>query len=153
MFKEKKRNVLYIILFALTLICILSFSYLTEKYPIVGCEPWGFSSSGKKGYTNPVKVVVEPWLGRHHVYALFNIPIGYINDKLFSVKIDETETYCGIFITGGDKEIAGVFPQPGHYLMQGMLNTRIAIGLIFQGQGDKLKEPENWQVGYSKVNQ
>ena len=118
------------ILFISSLICIVSFSYINRKSPAIGCKQWGFSAKAEKYYTYPEKIVVEPWRGQHNVYGIFQIPGGYLNDKLLKVEIPGTRTYCGILAYGGKTEIDGVYPKPGHYLMKGFLNTRFALKLI-----------------------
>lgn len=146
----RKRNFFYI-LFTLVLIGVMGFSYLSEKSPVLGCQWWGFSDNTPKYYAYPEKLVVKPWHGQHHVFAIFMVPGGYLNDKQFTVNVQGDNTYCGILAYGGTTEIDGVRAKPGYYLMKGLLNTRIALWVISQGKGDELKEATNWKVGYSKI--
>jgi hypothetical protein len=150
-----RKNQLLNILFALSLLSILGFSYvskLSERSPITSCAEWGFfSSKGEKYYTHPEKIVLKPWVGQHHVYGLFMIPDGYVNDILFTVTINKTEIHCGIIGYGDRKFATGINTKPGYYLIKGFLNTRVALRLILQGKGDQLKQPQNWKMGY--VNQ
>lgn len=139
------------ILFLSSLICILGFSYVSKKSPVIACNQWGFSSKAEKYYTHPEKIVVEPWRGQHHVYGIFQIPSGYLNDKLLKVKIPGSSTYCGILAYGGTVANDGVYAKPGHYLMKGLLNTRIALKLILQGKKEELQQSENWKLGYTKI--
>jgi hypothetical protein len=147
----RKHQLLYI-LFALSLLSILGFSYvshLSERSPVTSCREWGFySSKAEKYYTYPEKVVVKPWFGQHHVYGLFMIPDGYRNDFFFTITIDKAEVYCGVMYGPGRKSIAGVNAKPGYSLIKGPLNTRVALQIILQGKGEQLKQPQNWRVGY-----
>jgi hypothetical protein len=147
-----RKNQLLYILFALSLLSILGFSYvseLSERSPITSCRQWGFfSSKGEKYYTHPEKIVVKPWVGPHNVYGIFMIPDAYRNDFFFTVTIDKTEVHCGVMYGPARKFIAGVNAKPGYSLIKGLLNTRIALQLIIQGKGDQLKQSQNWRVGY-----
>jgi hypothetical protein len=146
----RKRNFIYI-LFTLALVGVMGFSYLSEKSPVVGCKWWGFSDNTPKYYLHPEKVVVKPWRGQHHVYAIFMVPGGYLNDRQFTFSVQGEKTYCGILGYEGTTEAEGVRAKPGYYLMKGLLNTRIALWVISQGKGGELKESTNWKVGYSKI--
>jgi hypothetical protein len=147
----RKHQLLYI-LFALSLLGILGFSYvldLSERSPVTSCRQWGFySSKGEKYYTHPEKIVVNPWVGPHNVYGMFMIPSGYRNDFFFTVTIDKTEVHCGVMNETHTKFSGSVNAKPGYYLIKGLLNTRVALRLIFQGKEDQLKQPQNWKVGY-----
>ncbi len=141
------------LLFLSSLICILAFSYVSEKSPGVACRNWGFSSKAEKYYAYPEKIVVEPWRGQHNVYGIFQIPGGYLNDRMLKIEIPGSKTYCGILSYGGTVVSDGVYAKPGHYLMKGMLNTRFALKLILQGKEDELKQPDNWKLGYTKIEE
>ncbi|MBW4510985.1 MAG: hypothetical protein KME64_31385 [Scytonematopsis contorta HA4267-MV1] len=148
-----KRKIIYIVLFLLTIVSFYAYSYLSEKKPITNCEWSGFSDSTEKVYINAAKVVVEPWKGRHHVYGIFMIPDGYLNDRMFVVTANNAEVHCGIFVSGDSTNIENVYAKPGYYVMKGMLNTRTGLSLILQGHGDSLNQLDNWRVGYSKAKQ
>ncbi|MEA5598976.1 hypothetical protein [Rivularia sp. UHCC 0363] len=136
----------------ISLVGIVGFSYVSKKSPVTACHEWGFSQA-EKYYAYPEKIVVEPWRGRHHVYGIFQIPGGYLNDKLLQVEIPGSGTYCGILSYGGTVATDGVYAKPGHYLMKGMLNTRIAIKLIFKGKQQELQQLNKWKLGYTKIEE
>ena len=146
------RKITYL-LFLSSLIFIISFSYVSKKSPAIACSQWGFSSKAEKYYIHPEKIVLKPWKGQHHVYGIFQIPGGYLNDKMLKLEIPGSKTYCGILAYGGTVAIDGVHAKPGHYLMKGMLNTRFAMKLILQGKEQQLKQPQNWKLGYTKIEQ
>lgn len=147
-----RKNQLLYILFALSLLSILGFSYvsdLSERSPIISCRQWGFySSKGEKYYAHPEKIVVKPWDGPHNVYGIFMIPAGYRNDFFFTVTIDKTEVHCGVINEAHRKFAGGVNAKPGYYQIKGLLNTRVALRLILKGKEEQLKQPQNWRVGY-----
>lgn len=140
------------VLFACVLVGTLGFSYLSGRSPVLGCYQWGFSVNTPKYYTHPEKIVVKPWRGQHNVFAIFMIPGGHLNDKLFTLNIPGENTFCGVLAFGGTVEAEGVRAKPGYYLMKALLNTRTALWVISQGKSDELKQPMNWKVGYSKIN-
>lgn len=147
----RKRQLLYI-LFALSLLGIFGLSHISaiaERSPVTTCQQWGFYSSGEKYYIHPEKIVVKPWVGQHHVYGIFMIPGGYRNDYFLTVTIDGKDVHCGVLKYIGTN-FAGINAQSGSYLMQGYLNTRVALKLIAKGKGNQLKQPENWKLGYIK---
>ncbi len=150
-----KRNIFYI-LFTLTLVGILGFSYISEfseRSPVTSCQEWGFySSKDGKYYAHPEKIVFQPWHGRHHVYAIFMIPNGYINDFLLTVKIQGIKTICGTTKNRG-ASFEGISAKPGYYLVQGFLNTRTGVWLITQGKTEELKQLDNWVIGYTKKDE
>lgn len=149
------RRPIFKILFALSLVVAMGSSYVSyslERSPIASCNtPYGFiQTNQQKYYTSPQKVVVQPWRGQHHVYAVFEIPKGYQHEYLFRFQLPGETTHCGGFIPFKGNSVAGITPQPGHYLIKGYLNTRIALSLIFQGKLNQLEQLDNWQVGYVK---
>lgn len=151
------RKLILYILFLLSLFSVLGFShvstYLSEQAPIVRCQQWGFNrTQGKKYYTYPEKLVVQPWRGQHNVYAIFVIPNGYKRDALFTVSIPGSPTYCGRF-QDIDTALSGVDQANYNTKIRGFLNTRIAVKLIAQGKLSQLKERQNWRLGYVKHSQ
>lgn len=150
----RKRTILQI-LFALSLVGVLGVSYVAdvvEPSLIVSCSSkWGFIQSKKvKYYTSPQKIVIQPWRGQHQVYAIFQIPPGYEHDALFRLSIPGKSDYCGGVFPLEQNMMMSVKTQNRYYLLQGYLNTRIALSLIAQGKFNQLKQPENWQVGFVK---
>jgi hypothetical protein len=37
--------------------------------------------------------------------------------------------------------------------MKGMFNTRFAMKLILQGKKEELKQPQHWNLGYTKIEE
>ncbi|BAZ41776.1 hypothetical protein NIES4101_77440 [Calothrix sp. NIES-4101] len=152
MFKVKSHKYKYLyLLFTITLIAIIGYTYLSKRSPIVGCYEDGFSNNTQKYYIHPEKIVVKPWRGQHHVFSIFMIPGGYLNDNLFKLEIPGEKTYCGVLAYEGTVEAEGIRAKPGYYLMKGLINTRTALRLISQGKVEELKKIDNWKLGYSKI--
>lgn len=146
-----KSKITYL-LFTLTLLIILSWTAIAKLPNKLTCQQSNvIRATDDRHYTHPDKIVIEPWRGEHHVYAIFMIPGGYVNDKLFTVTIKGVGTFCGQLNFGGTTVAYGVVAKPGHYLMKALFLTRAAIWLIAQGKKDELKQPLNWRVGYGKV--
>ena len=135
----------------LALLSLLVLIYSSVQLLNLSCPQWTFETSNRAtGYVHANKVVVEPWRGEHHVYGIFMIPYGNLNERLFRVSIQGAGRYCGKFTYVGDRA-DGVAAKPKHYLIKGFLNTRTAVWLISQGFEDQLRQPQNWMVGYKKM--
>lgn len=97
-----------------------------------------------------VKVVVEPLLGRHQVYAIFQLdrkksPPG----KPVILTVASAGTYCEAAGSGGlFQQFDGVEASPGYYLSRHYIRTRTAIWLSFQGMFKQLKQPQSWTLTY-----
>jgi hypothetical protein len=142
----------FILLILLSLVTVLGFSslsyYFSERRPIVACQEARFyPSEAQKYYTHPEKLVIRPWRGPHNVYAIFAIPPGYRTDDAFTLSIPGTRTYCGNFRNRGIIKLGDNQPQH-HIIIQGFLNTRVALKLIAQGKLNELRDPEHWSLGY-----
>lgn len=145
----RKHSLIYI-LFTLSLVGILGLSYFWKQLPEFPCQQWGFiGNENSKYYINPEKIVIEPWRGQHHTYGIFMVPDAYIHDHLVTIEIPGNQTYCGILLFPSDN-YAGINAKPGYHLMKGFLQTRTALGIIFQGKLNQLKQPSNWKLGYIK---
>jgi hypothetical protein len=143
-----KSKITYV-LFTLTLLIILSWTTIAKLPNRLTCQQSNvIRATGERQYTHPDKIVIEPWRGEHHVYAIFMIPGGYLNDKLFTVTIEGTGTFCGQLAFAGTTVAYGVAAKPGHYLMKALFLTRAAVWLIAQGKEDELKQPANWRLSY-----
>ena len=121
-----------------------------HKLPNFPCENGGLMiSESTKYYIHPKKVVVRPWLGQHHVYAVFMLPNNYSHDPLIKVNLPFNQTFCGV-VANRSQTIAGINAKLGHYLVKAYLQTRTAIKFILTGKINDLKEVKNWQLGYGQ---
>ncbi|WP_371416810.1 hypothetical protein [Dolichospermum sp. UHCC 0259] len=138
-------------LFSLTLVIIIGFVKCLDKLPNLPCEKEGFMVSQiTQSYIHPEKIVVRPWLGQHHVYAVFMLPNNYVYDEFMKVNLPVNKTFCGIAIKF-TQAIDDINLKPDHYLVRGYLQTRTALKYIFAGKMNDLKQINNWQLGYGKL--
>ena len=87
----------------------------------------------------PTKIVIQPWKGRHHVYAEFPLPSqGYLVNDRFRVNIGNLGDFCG-GVSSSDNP--GAKP-----VAIARLRTRTTLWLIAQGQLNALKQAQNWQL-------
>ena len=87
----------------------------------------------------PTKIVVQPWKGRHHVYAEFQLPSqGYFINDRFRINLGNLGDFCG-GVTSSN--------SPGSQPVAiARLRTRTALWLIAQGQLNALNQSQNWQL-------
>ncbi|OUL31900.1 hypothetical protein [Nostoc sp. 106C] len=145
----RKHQVIFIPL-ALSLVGILGFSYFNKRSQITACKPSEFIAAKGKQYLYPKKIVIQPWRGQHHVYGVFSVSKEFQTDNLMQVTLPDHSTECGIVDPIDNSYSNGAYAQPGHYLVKGYLNTRIALLLIVQGKGNELEQANNWTLGYIK---
>ncbi|HLP89258.1 MAG TPA: hypothetical protein VK184_11795 [Nostocaceae cyanobacterium] len=145
-----KRRFVYLRLFTIALVTILTVYYILDNSPAFPCGKWGFiKTKSQKYYIHPEKVVIQPWLGQHNVYGVFMLPSGYLHDHLITIKLPDSETFCGIILNAG-QSADGVTAKPQHYLVKGYLQTRTTLKLFFQGKIQHLLENKNWRLGSAK---
>lgn len=87
----------------------------------------------------PTKIVVQPWKGRHHVYAEFPLPNQryFVNDR-FRLNLGNLGDFCG-GVTSSDNPSS----KP---VAIARLRTRTTLWLIAQGQLNALNQAQNWQL-------
>lgn len=98
-----------------------------------------------KTFGIPQKVVVEPWNGRHNVYAIFMLPVEERARKNLVVAIPKAGTFCGSTQKLGT-EFDGIQAKPGYYLVKATLRTRTTSVLIAKGFFNQLKDLRNWHI-------
>ena len=99
---------------------------------------------------HPIKVVVEPWLGRHQIYGIFQIESKrcYFG-KPAVLTVVGAGKYCeGVYIFG--QHLEGIEAPPGYYLTKHYIRTRTALRLTTQGLLNQLKQPRNWTLTYGQ---
>ncbi|MDX2257088.1 MAG: hypothetical protein NW214_16375 [Pseudanabaenaceae cyanobacterium bins.39] len=93
----------------------------------------------------PIKIVVQPWRGEHHVYAIFAIPLPLQNiyDRSFlKVKGIDGKWY----VTVAKPHLYDVKVPEGYFLLVGFVPTRLALLAMILGNFDSLKVPCNWSL-------
>ncbi len=128
----------------------IGFNNFLGKVPTVPCENWGFMSiKTTKFYIHPEKVIVKPWLGRHHIYAIFMLPKGNLYNNFITVNLATNPSFCGDVSKTG-QNVDGIIAKPGYDLAKGYLHTRIGMKFILSGKMNEIKKASNWQLGVAK---
>lgn len=92
----------------------------------------------------PSKIVVQPWKGRHHVYAEFQLPAGtFVSDRA-KVNMGDLGEFCG-----GVSEVTAMENSVGTTTAIARIRTRTALWLIVQGKIGDLNQAANWQLPIS----
>lgn len=101
---------------------------------------------------NPTRVVVEPWLGEHNVYALFVLP-----DKYFP-SFSEYHTF--VTVRGSDEPLEvrvadlRLFKKieipKDHFAVVAYFWTRQSVWIMLQGKHNELQYPCSWTLYLSE---
>jgi len=118
--------------------------WLINKPPVTPCpaEP---KVASKAHEIQAMKVVVQPWKGPHQVYGMFMVPIRYKDDRLYSTRLrvqgfDEGQT-------SPEPEYSdSMAAQPGYYLKQIYVPTRLALWFLVSGMFGDLRTPCHWTL-------
>jgi hypothetical protein len=139
------------------LILLLSLSIIILWWPVndSDCNFEAFlASKNPKFQVQAAKVVVHPWLGRHHVYGIFMIPDKYKQSPFFVVEVQGAGIYCSKQF-GYKKNFDGIFAEPETYLVRKFIRTRATLRLILQGLYFQVNDKQNWTLTFPepKVSQ
>jgi hypothetical protein len=96
------------------------------------------------------KVVVQPWLGEHHVYGIFMVPDQYKQTPFFILSVKDVANKCSRPF-GNNQYYDGVFAEPGTHLIRNYIRTRTAIQSISKGLYFQLNDPKNWTLIFPEV--
>jgi hypothetical protein len=108
-----------------------------------------FKSKSQKYEVHATKVVVQPWLGHHHVYGIFIVSDEYKETPYFVLTVKGAGSYCKNPF-GTLQYIDGIFAEPGTHLIRDYIKTRTALQLIFHGLYNQIKEPQNWTLTFPR---
>ncbi|GAB1541421.1 hypothetical protein NUACC21_40920 [Scytonema sp. NUACC21] len=106
-----------------------------------------FTSKTAKYQVYATKVVIQPWLGEHHVYGIFMVPDKYEQTPFFVFTVKGAGSYCQKPF-GTLQQIDGISAKPGMHLIRDYLKTRTALRLILQGSYNQLNNKYNWMLTY-----
>jgi hypothetical protein len=132
---------------ASTMTCLLAMPSMNH------CLAEDRTLDGDVYHAHPVKVVVQPWLGQHHVFGVFVVPMRYRSGK----------NYQGMLSVLGFQDALAPDWQPlerrmeghtvaqEHYLIRGYIPTRFALWLVLTGQFKALRDPHNWTLEFSRT--
>ena len=121
--------------------------WLLNKPPTADCAG-GAAADHKVHEIRATKVVVQPWLGPHHVYGIFMVPTQYSHNKQYVV----TMTIRGLngYFAEGDRSdkqyVDDASVEPGHYLLHSYVPTRVALWFLVNGRFGDLRRACNWTL-------
>lgn len=134
----------------LTTVAIALGAYLLTPPLDDWCTGIGYLPSNRPTTSvHAVKVVVEPFQGRHEVYGIFQLerekcPPG----KPVILTVLGAGKYCETAAVDQIQDFAGIEVRPGYYLSKHYIRTRTALWLTIQGLLDQLQQPGNWTLSY-----
>ena len=137
----------------LTLVGIICSIYLLKPPLDDWCSGY-LSSNPATTSIHPLKVVVEPLLGRHRVYGIFMLSIEKCPPgEPVLLRVSNAGNYCeNAGFKGVFQELEGLEAPSGYYLTRNYMRTRTTLWLITQGLLDQLRQPRNWTLTYVPKN-
>ncbi|WP_156113916.1 hypothetical protein [Myxosarcina sp. GI1] len=117
---------------------------------ITVCDVEGFRKANYNiAHVKATKVVVEPWRGRHSVYAIFIVPMLYESGYPVLLDIKNVTIFCRRIVLVSKTSIDEIFAPPNSTVLKLHLRTRTALWLQFVGKINDLQQTKNWTLTYS----
>jgi hypothetical protein len=135
----------------LTTVGIVLCSYLLVPPLDDWCTGVGYLPSNR-AITNvhALKVVIEPMLGRHQVYGIFQLEREKCPpNQAVVLTVSGAGKYCETAGVDQLQNFEGIEPLPGYYLSKHYIRSRTALWLSIRGQLDQLRQPRNWTLTYA----
>jgi hypothetical protein len=117
------------------------------------CKDTSFLQTSNNIYSiSPIAIVVKPWLGRHHVYGIFVLPSEH------QIKYPILLTVKGAGIYRKESHMVKVNIDSSdprkydHYHLRVHLKTRVALVMMLKGLSFQIRNPINWTLSYSILN-
>jgi hypothetical protein len=130
--------------FSILLVIVATVPVLINVPPLTGCRSEA-PVVARQYWFRAAQIVVQPWLGPHHVYGVFSVPVQYGRDRLYTARL---------MIQGLSEELPGVTPEGvealservdlGHYIKHAYLPTRTALWFLLTGRFGDLKMTCHW---------
>ncbi|AFZ44045.1 hypothetical protein PCC7418_1877 [Halothece sp. PCC 7418] len=92
-----------------------------------------------------IKVIVQPWRGRHHVYGIFLLPKSYQPKKLIFLQDLTVGHYCPQAVIR-QTDLEGILIPPRYSPVKIYMKTRIALLLMSLGFNRHLQQPHHWRL-------
>jgi len=102
---------------------------------------------------SPFTIITRPWLGRHNVYGIFILPNEHQLNYPILLDVKWAGTYRKEAYMVKVNVDRGYLVQPGHYLLRVHLRTRVALLMIIQGLSYQLRNPMNWTIFYTLIDE
>jgi hypothetical protein len=144
-----KRKLIFILILVTTVGLVLCVHLL--KPPLDDhCSGVGYLSSNRTTTVHAIKVVVEPFLGQHQVYGIFQLSLEDCPPgQPVILTVVGAGKYCEIVNNLG-QHFEGIEVGSKYYLTKHYIRTRTAISLSIKGLLSELKQPRNWTMTYAK---
>lgn len=145
----KARRAIKVASVSVVLVLTITVAWLLIKPPTYDCT---IEHSTDSCQIRPSKVIIRPWLGQHHVYGIFMLPLRYRSGRTYSGTIS-VRSFIGEFIPDSQpqaQQIDDVVAEPGYYVVRGYLPTRVALWFLVSGQFGDLRTPCNWRLEFVK---
>jgi hypothetical protein len=122
-------------------------TWLLNKPPTADCNAEAAATHAVHKI-RATKVVVQPWLGPHHVYGIFVVPNGYEHNSKYAVTLTVRglDHYVALHDSPRDPYVDGAFTEPGHRLLRGYVPTRVALWFLVNGLFGDLQRACNWAL-------
>lgn len=141
-----KHTYVAILLVLLLNIFIIFYSWLSVND--ADCDAQDFLASEAQKFTvHATKVVVQPWLGEHHIYGIFIVPDEYKQTPFFVLTVKGVGSACEKPF-GTLENIDGIFAMPGTHIIRDYIRTRTAIRLMLKGSYNQINDKYNWTLTY-----
>lgn len=133
---------------ALASVAVIGTVWLATRPPTRPCIDLSSAEPGE-AVVLATTVVAHPWLGPHHVYALFVVPEKY-RDRTYSA----TMTVAGEGVHVDSVRVAGNPHGPGpqvaegSYLLHEHFETRRALLFLITGRFGDLRAACNWRLAF-----
>jgi hypothetical protein len=149
--KKLRRTVSVIV--AVGIVTIAMTSWLASRPPATDCSGRAiFDSNG--GVILASKVVVRPWYGPHHVYAIFVIPDRYRDSRyshtvtVLGVKEPASLGDSAVILNARSVQVHGdiITIEPGQHVVHFHIRTRVALWFLVTGHFGRLRATCHWAL-------
>lgn len=123
-------------------------AWLLSKAPAGGCGSEAARPSVQA--IRATKVVVEPWQGKHHVYAIFMVPDMYKDSTKYTATLTVGTRHRFAAASWPQRQrIGDLSAAPGHYLLRSYISTRTALWFLVTGRFGDLQSCE-WTLVFAE---
>ena len=128
-------------------ILIATAVWLGNRPPTIPCES---AADLAPQEFRAVTVVARPWLGPHHVYALFVVPGRFASRAFVEIlHVRDYEELVARYRFTKPRQIDDVVAPRGHYIERVYVPTRVASRLFLTGRFGDLRTACSWTLTFS----
>lgn len=123
----------------------------------VGVTWWVFASRSRSceaegvvtdGFIRAAKVVARPWMGPHHVYGVFVVPVRYADSGKYRATMNMP---AGSFVVeaGGERgNWSDLIIPSGYFPKQVYASTRLVLRSVIGGRLKRIGDPCDWTIRF-----